>query len=317
MRGYLPPDYIDNQRATLAEVLERTIRGLGQRELDIASGYFNPLVWRYLRETLSQLESFRLLLGREPELEGAGLDRLDLKQYFRRKLQEDLEELPLDLDHVRLIKEEAVAQSLKEWFEGFWQEAEDYKQELIELLEASKFGGNLYSFFRKIAQGEAEIFELLEETTVRRSRYDIKKRIEAGERITLGGKEIRFPERRLESVEYDLVATYQGFYQDLARRIEALQLVSYNLEAFKRDGQKETIDRNNALIAIRCTREAERVMPPDFESEKLFPLLEKALAEGLDEFFVEHELSQETARPILERIKREDLKLVAYLVISA
>jgi superfamily II DNA or RNA helicase len=512
MSGYLPPDYIDNQRATLAEVLDRAIRELGQRELDVASGYFNPLVWRHLREALSQLEAFRLLLGREPELEGAGLDRLDLKQYFRRKLREELEELPLDQDHVRLIdellkflqqesvhvklyakpflhakayifpqlaivgssnltpagltrnselnlvrKEEAVAQSLRDWFEGFWGEAEEYKPELIELLEASKFGGKPYSpyevfikvlyeyfkdrlpeapeqyagvelasfqqeglhealyilnkhrgvliadavglgktyigmgllehyllkgrrrghipkglivcpaqlrdllwepkleeygikatlcsqeelgrrdfdwrrfihydvvlvdeshnfrnpvtqryqhlsrlissgqreklvilmtatpinntiwdlyhqlvlltrgsdayfrdwgipnlkgFFRKIAQGEAEIFELLEETTVRRSRYDIKKRLEAGERITLDSKEIHFPERELESVEYDLVATYQGFYQEIARRIEALQLASYNLEAFKRDGQKDEIAKNNALIAILKT----------------------------------------------------------------
>ncbi len=512
MSGYLPPDYIDNQRHTLAEVLDRTIRELNQRELDVASGYFTPLVWRYLKEAFSHLDGFRLLLGREPELEHTGLDRLDLKQYFRRKLQTDLEELPFDLDHVRLIDEliaflqretvqvrlfsqpflhakayilpriaivgssnltpagltrnselnlvrmeRAVAQDLKRWFEGFWEKAEDYKQELIELLEASKFGGkpyssyevfikvlyeyfkdrlpeapeqytgvelasfqqeglheaiyvlnkhhgvliadavglgktyigmgllehyllkgrrrghipkgliicpaqlrdllwepkleeygikaairsqeevgrrdfpwrefihydlvlvdeshnfrnpgtqryqnlsrliasgnpeklvilmtatpinntiwdlyhelmlitrgseayfrnwgisNLYGFFRKLDRGEAETFELLEETTVRRSRYDIKKRMEAGEVITIRGQEIRFPEREPESVDYDLVATYQGFYQEIARQIEALRLVSYNLEQFKRDGQKETIDRNNALIAILKT----------------------------------------------------------------
>jgi len=113
--------------------------------------------------------------------------------------------------------------------------------------------GNLYGFFRKVDRGEAEIFELLEETTVRRSRYDIKKRLEAGERITIGGKEIRFPARELESVDYDLVATYQGFYREIARQIEALRLVSYNIEQFRHDGQKETIDRNNALIGILKT----------------------------------------------------------------
>ncbi len=514
MSGYLPPDYIDNQRATLAEVLERAIRELGQRRLDVATGYFHPRVWRWLREAFWQLESFRLLLGRAPEREGAGLDRLDLKQYFRRKLREELEALPLDRDHLRLIedlieflkqesvevrlyakpflhakayifpeiaivgssnltpaglthnselnlvrKEEAVARSLQEWFEGFWQGAEDYKPELIELLEASKFGGrpyspyevflkvlyeyfkdrlpepealapttgielasfqregthwartllrrhrgvliadavglgktyiglallehfllkerrrgqipkglvvcpaqlrellwkpkleehgilaaissqeemgrrdfdwgrfshydvvlvdeshnfrnpgtrryqhllrlissgnrdklvilmtatpinnsiwdlyhqlmlitrgsdayfrdwgirDLYSFFRKVAQGEAEIFELLEQTTVRRSRYDLKKRQEAGERITLGEQEICFPERVLRTVSYDLTSTYQGFYGEIAQQIEALQLASYNLEAFKRDGQQREIDRNNALIAILKT----------------------------------------------------------------
>lgn len=512
MSGYLPPDYIDNQRNSLAEVLDRLIQDLGQRELDTATGYFNPLVWRYLKDALPQLETFRLLLGREPELEHAGLDRLDLRRYFRQKLQTDLEELPFDLEHVRLIdellaflrqesvqirlysqpflhakayifpqiaivgssnltpagltrnselnlvrKEEAVAHELKRWFEGFWEHADNYKQELIELLEASKFGGkpyspyevfikvlyeyfkgrlpeapeqyigielasfqqeglqeaihilskhrgvliadavglgktyigmgilehyllkgrrrghipkgliicpaqlrellwepkleeygikatirsqeevgrkdfdwrsfinydlvlvdeshnfrnpatqryqnlyrliasgnreklvvlmtatpinntiwdlyhqlmlitrgstayfrdwgisNLYSFFRKVDRGEAEIFDLLEETTVRRSRYDIKKRLEAGERITIGEKEIRFPERELESVDYDLVATYQGFYREIARQIEALRLVSYNIEQFKHDGQKKTIDSNNALIGILKT----------------------------------------------------------------
>ena len=512
MSGYLPPDYIDNQRYSLAGVLDRLIQELGQRELDTATGYFNPLVWRYLKDAFPQLERFRLLLGREPELEHSGPDRLDLRRYFRQKLQTDLEELPFDLEHVRLIdellaflrresvevrlysrpflhakayifpqiaivgssnltpagltrnselnlirKEAAVARELKHWFAGFWEQAEDYKQELIDLLEASKFGGkpyspyevfikilyeyfrdrlpeapeqyigvelasfqqeglqeaihilnkhrgvliadavglgktyigmgilehyllkgrrrghipkglvicpaqlrellweprleeygikatirsqeelgrkdfdwrsfidydlvlideshnfrnpatqryqnlyrliasgnreklvilmtatpinntiwdlyhqlmlitrgsdayfrdwgigNLYGFFRKVDRGEAEIFELLEETTVRRSRYDIKKRLEAGEKITIGDEEIHFPKRELESVDYDLVATYQGFYREIASQIEALRLVSYNIEQFRHEGQKETIDRNNALIGILKT----------------------------------------------------------------
>lgn len=113
---------------------------------------------------------------------------------------------------------------------------------------------NLQGFFRRVDQGAAEIFDLLEETTVRRSRYDIRKRQGAGEKVILPGKgEIRFPERELESVSYDLEAAYQGFYKEIAAEIEALSLVAYNIEQFKRDSEKLTVDRNNALIGILKT----------------------------------------------------------------
>lgn len=513
MPSYLPPDYIDNQRETLAATLERLIRDLEQRELSIATGFFDPRVWQLLREALPLLKELRLLIGKEPELDYGGLDRLDLKRFYRQQLQSDLEQTPYDAAHVRLItelidflkrdsvavrlykksflhakayifpeiaivgssnltpsgltrnselnlvrKERSVARDLKEWFEGFWQEAEDYKSELIETLEASKFGGkpytpyevfvkvlyeyfkerllpeaperqlgvelvsfqeegfrealrilerhrgvliadavglgktfiglkllehflygkrrtghipkglvvcpaqlrdilwepklkefglsatvlsqeevsqrgfdwkaynkcdlvlvdeshnfrnpgaqryqnlikllatgkrekqvilmtatpinnslwdlyhqlmliakgneecfrdagisNLRGFFQRVNQGTAELFDLLEETAVRRSRTDIRKRQAAGEKILLQGEAVRFPERELLAIDYDLVAAYQGFYREIAHSIEALSLVSYNIEAFKKERDDQRVQSNNALIGIMKT----------------------------------------------------------------
>ncbi len=513
MAGYLPPDYIDNQRETLAEALTKIIRDLEQREASIATGFFDPRVWEYLREALPLLKELRLLIGKEPEISYGGLDRLDLRRFYRQQLQSDLEGFPYDLAHVKLVselieflkrasvhvklykkgflhakayifpdiavvgssnftpyglthnselnlvrKERSVAKDLKSWFDGFWQDSEDYKPELIETLEASKFGGKPYSpyevfikvlyeyfkdritpeaperhlgvelaafqeevlkealrilerhrcvliadavglgktyiglgllehyllgkrrrghipkglvicpaqlrdilwkpklaehglsatvlsqeevsqkdfpwkvyrnydlvlvdeshnfrnpgvqrsqnllkllatgkrdkyvilmtatpinnsiwdlyhqimlmtrgsdeyfrdagisnlrgFVRRVDQGAAELFDLLEETTVRRSRSDIRKRQAAGEQITLNGQEVRFPKRELIALDYDLVAAYQGFYKEIAGSIEALSLVSYNIEEFKKDRDSNQIQRNNALIGIMKT----------------------------------------------------------------
>lgn len=513
MAGYLPPDYIDNQRETLAETLTKIIRDLEQREAAIATGFFDPRVWEYLREALPLLNELRLLIGKEPEISYGGLDRLDLRRLYRQQLQSDLENTPYDSAHVKLItelieflrreavdvklykkgflhakayifpeiaivgssnltpyglthnselnlvrKERSVAKDLKDWFEKFWQESEDYKSELIETLDASKFGSKPYSpyevfikvlyeyfkdritpeaperhlgvelaafqeeglkeairilerhrcvliadavglgkthiglgllehyllgkrqrghipkglvicpaqlrdilwkpkltehglsttilsqeevsrrdfdwkaynkydivlvdeshnfrnpgtqryqnllkllatgkrdkyailmtatpinnsiwdlyhqmmlmargsdeyfrnvgitnlkgFFRRVDQGAAELFDLLEETTVRRSRSDIRKRQQAGEQIILNGQEVRFPERELIAIDYDLVATYQGFYEEIASSIETLSLVSYNIEQFKKDLDPTKIQSNTALIGIMKT----------------------------------------------------------------
>ncbi len=112
---------------------------------------------------------------------------------------------------------------------------------------------NLRQYIKAAVEGGMEIFELLEETTVRRSRADIRRRQEAGEEIVISGRSIHFPERRLERVEYDLDGTYQGLYRELTNGIERLNLVAYNLAAFARTRSRD-IDqanqRNTALIAL-------------------------------------------------------------------
>jgi len=516
MPYYLPPDYLDNTPGnTLAEALRRIITEMEQRQLDVATGFFDPQVWELLGEALQQLERFRLLLGAEPDLEGkAGDSRLDLRAYYKAKMQGELESLPLNARYVSLVddllaflaresvdvklypsflhakayifprvavagssnftraglthkaelnlvnKSDTVAKSLrKDWFEPFWDEAEAYKDDLIQALQDSKFGatpytpfevfikalyeyfkyrlsldepeahigvnlaafqqeglreairlldrhrgvmiadavglgktyigmgllehyllrrrrkgyipkglvicpaqlrdlvwnpkldeygikatvrsmeelgrqgfewkdfnqydlvlvdeshnfrnpntgrhqnlnkiictgkrdkfvvlmtatpinnsiwdlyhqlmlmtrgsdhyyrtagiGNLKGFFQRVVDGAAELFDLLEETTVRRSRYDIKKRQQAGEEVVLPGKgAIRFPERRLHTIEYNLERTYSGFYAEIAASIEGLSMVSYNLEQFHRDQDQQVVDRNNALIGILKT----------------------------------------------------------------
>ena len=65
MSYYKPPDYIDNtaDERKLVTVLSNLIIEAHQRELDIASGFFEPRVWEMLAKPLQELTAFRLLLG--------------------------------------------------------------------------------------------------------------------------------------------------------------------------------------------------------------------------------------------------------------
>ncbi len=215
MPHYLPPDYLDNTAEHgLAGALAALIRDLGQRRLDVATGFFEPGAWRLLHEAFPELEALRLLLGKAPEIAGPGDDTLDLRQVYRQRLQGDLEALPFDQEYADLVdslleflrrptvearlypsflhakayifpqvaivgssnlttagltrraelnlvrKEEAVAATLREeWFERFWAEADDYKDELIQALEQSKFGSAAHTPFEVFIKALYEYFK--------------------------------------------------------------------------------------------------------------------------------------------------------------
>ncbi|MEO8393208.1 MAG: helicase-related protein [Chloroflexota bacterium] len=117
---------------------------------------------------------------------------------------------------------------------------------------------NLKGFFKAIQDGSADIFTLLEQVMVRRSRQDVKQRQEAGEEIRLPGKGIiKFPERTLHSIDYDLDATYDGFYEKIVALIETLELVSFDVERFRKGGEddetKKARQSSEALIGILKT----------------------------------------------------------------
>ncbi len=113
--------------------------------------------------------------------------------------------------------------------------------------------GNLKGYFGGVIDRGLEIFDLLELTTVRRSRADIRRRQDAGEQVIINNQPVRFPDRQLERIDYDLDGTYQGFYRELVSAIERLNLVAYNIAAFARvpsDANKQANQRNTALIAL-------------------------------------------------------------------
>ncbi|MFQ5851857.1 MAG: helicase, partial [Candidatus Binatia bacterium] len=108
--------------------------------------------------------------------------------------------------------------------------------------------GDLYRYFLKARRdsgsgnGAFALFNLLEEIVIRRTRPFIRK---AYPKATIRKQEpdgswtetpIRFPERRLRTVYYNLEATYQGIYQEVVSGIESLRLAPYNLEAYKKAG---------------------------------------------------------------------------------
>ncbi len=124
--------------------------------------------------------------------------------------------------------------------------------------------GDLYKYFlaarrESIEAGSIRIFNLLEEVVVRRTRQFIRR---AYPQATIRGQTITWPTRRLRTLEYDLQATYAGIYQQIVRRIEALNLAHYSLESYKHAGQAQDdfeLGRQVALVGIFKSRYLKRL----------------------------------------------------------
>ena len=99
--------------------------------------------------------------------------------------------------------------------------------------------GDLYRFFlnarrtRMDQSAGISLFNLLEEIVIRRTRAFIRK---AYPDATINGKTIRWPERKLKTVRYDLEDTYAGIYDEVVDAIDNLKLAPYRLEAYKKKG---------------------------------------------------------------------------------
>ena len=125
--------------------------------------------------------------------------------------------------------------------------------------------GDVYRYFlaaRRAAtdyEATVELFNLLEEVVVRRTRPFIR---EAYPDATIAGKKVRWPERRLRTINYDLEQAYQGIYQDIVTWIESLRLAHYGLEEYKLDKAKRDefeLGRQMALVGIFKTRFLKRL----------------------------------------------------------
>lgn len=86
------PDHIDNSRYKLQTILQTLIEDENQIVLDIATGFFRIEAWVRLEAAMNRLTSLRLLIGRDPTIRPAESDRIDLIRYFRRDIQQQLEE---------------------------------------------------------------------------------------------------------------------------------------------------------------------------------------------------------------------------------
>ncbi len=102
------------------------------------------------------------------------------------------------------------------------------------------------------------LFNLLEEVVIRRTRPFIK---EAYPNATIKGVPIRWPERRLKTIRYNLEATYGNIYDKLVNRIEGLKLAPYRLETYKKQGvERDQFEegREEALVGIFKSRYLKR-----------------------------------------------------------
>jgi ERCC4-like helicases len=124
--------------------------------------------------------------------------------------------------------------------------------------------GDLKSYFvaarRNTQQQDSSIalFNLLEEVVVRRTRPFIKKTYP---NATIKGEPIRWPERKLRTIRYQLEDTYEGIYNQIVDQIESLRLAPYRLESYKRKGiERDTFEegREEALAGIFKSRYLKR-----------------------------------------------------------
>jgi superfamily II DNA or RNA helicase len=217
------PDYVDNSTITLESVLQTLITQNNQLTLDIATGFFSIEAWIRLECTFNQLQSLRLLIGRDPTIRPAERDTLDLEKLFRKDIQLQLEKETfnqkykqqiermieyLEQEHIQIRlfgvntpknhflhakayifdqysivgssnftpaglqgntelntinKIEAIALDLRNnWFNKFWTDSSvdtEYKQKLIDTLNASKFGSNPYTPYQIFLKSLYELFK--------------------------------------------------------------------------------------------------------------------------------------------------------------
>ncbi len=120
---------------------------------------------------------------------------------------------------------------------------------------------SLREFFKQVEKMGISTTDLLLETMVCRSRLDIRRRQENGEVIVINEKEVRFPNRRIVSLEYGLSVSGDSVkYDELAATIESLTLGAYNVEQYSKspDAQKnQTFLRLQTLFRILLLKRLE------------------------------------------------------------
>ena len=124
--------------------------------------------------------------------------------------------------------------------------------------------GDLYRFFLNVRRNVADhetgvaLFNLLEEVVIRRTRAFVRKTYPEA---TIRGERIRWSERRLKTVRYDLESTYSGIYDRVVAAVENLRLAPYRLEAYKKAGIDRDdfeLGREEALAGIFRSRYLKR-----------------------------------------------------------
>ncbi len=124
--------------------------------------------------------------------------------------------------------------------------------------------GDLYRFFLNARRNVADhdtgvaLFNLLEEVVIRRTRAFIRKTYPEA---MIRGDRIKWPERQLKTVQYDLESTYAGIYDKVVAAVESLALAPYQLETYKKAGvERDEFEqgREEALAGIFKSRYLKR-----------------------------------------------------------
>lgn len=112
---------------------------------------------------------------------------------------------------------------------------------------------HLRNLFKKAEDGRFQIRELLKHVLIRRTRKQIK------QFYSSDIEEIRFPERRLETVSYDINETYHNLYEDIKIALRKLTLARYNLWDYVIDGKKDVEPYSELKKVIATLRVFHRI----------------------------------------------------------
>jgi len=188
---------IDNVKLKLFEELNKILHE--QKTFDIATAYFNIAGFQLIKDSILNVDKFRLLLGISPEKDEKKPDIFQPELLYKKEIRTDLEDEEFERDkkettetlihflgkpnvEVRLynkgflhgkvyifdklailgssnltysgftsntelnaVLDEAHSRYIRdEWFDKFWEEARNFKEELISILDESKFGTKEY-----------------------------------------------------------------------------------------------------------------------------------------------------------------------------
>jgi superfamily II DNA or RNA helicase len=210
----IPKKIIDNSDVKLSAFLNDVLKEIPNTHFEIATAFFNIQAYALIKDNIQGVKSFRLLLGRAPEIRS----ETTLGNVLLKMIREEVEGFDLSKEKDGLVKEfigflnkenveirlydkeflhgkayifdklvivgssnftpsglthntelnsvslEAEAEYVKKhWFEKFWNEAADFKAELIDLLEASRFGTKEYTPYEVYIKS---LFELQKEDII-------------------------------------------------------------------------------------------------------------------------------------------------------
>lgn len=126
--------------------------------------------------------------------------------------------------------------------------------------------GDLYKYFLRARKdlsnskpGEA-LYNLLEEVVIRRTRSFVRK---AYPNATIRGEPIKWPERKLKTIHYNLEKTYAGIYEKIVEGIGDLLLPQYQPDHFlikPPENEKDALEvgRQEGLVGIFKSRYLKR-----------------------------------------------------------
>ncbi|MFQ3675135.1 MAG: helicase-related protein [Endomicrobiia bacterium] len=355
---------IDNNKLKLFDELSKILKE--QRIVDIATAYFNITGFRLIKDSLSESEKVRLLIGTLPQINETIPDFFHPEIEYQKSFNKDLEKEEFEKNNkeavvqlIELLKnpewevrfynkgflhgkayifdklaivgssnftysgltsntelnavlDEAHSRYIKEeWFNKLWNESIDFKQELIKILDESKFGTKEYPpysvFIKSLYELQKEdlIFdyhpsELLPESEVDLSNFqeDAVKRIYSrlktyngvliADSVGLGKTWIakKIIEdfgfyRRQRFVVICPASVDEPLWRPALRNIGVSENIIHQEELGREDFSFEELERNLTFkledIALIVVDESHNFRNPlSNRYEKLFTLIEKA-----------------------------------------